>query len=122
MLDRPNEPFTLKYAGSKGPQTAVPKDGKQRLITDLRMQGRVLVNFTWDETASLEARGAASVLKAGLRDRAQQLEVREVEPVGGEENEEVARGGQRLGEGQAEKKEGRKPGAMPKWLKLPGKK
>ncbi|PWY86159.1 hypothetical protein BO70DRAFT_312577 [Aspergillus heteromorphus CBS 117.55] len=123
-----NEKFTITHfpSGTPAPgkriQNVVPDSTQSLLIKDLAMIGRVLVNFTWDETASATARQSRELLKPELRTRAQELKV-EQPPEVIDTSEDVSGpkpGG--AGDGGAGRGEKRKPGSMPKWLKLPGKK
>jgi tether containing UBX domain for GLUT4 len=114
VLDRENEPFQLSYfaQGAKGGATIIPNLEK-RLVKDLRLQGRVLVNFLWSENASIAARTAKFTVKEELREVAQKIEVQEPAPV-----EDAPAPAPLKSQGG---NEGKKRG-VPKWLKLPGKK
>ena len=116
LMDKENEPFSLNFSSAQGPRH-VPKEGNVRLIADLNMAGRVLVNVAWGDGASERAR-EGSVLKAEFQKQAKQIEVKEAEGV--EVEEQVGD----IVEGKGKQKdEGReKKGSMPRWLKLPGKK
>ena len=109
-----DEPFSLRFA-DKGGMRVVPR-GEERLVVGLGMVGRVLVNFYWEDGASARARGGW-VVKEVWRQRAKEIEVREVES--GDLVEESEGKGKEKVEGK-EKEKGK--GGMPKWLKLPGKK
>ncbi|PYI06611.1 UBX domain protein [Aspergillus sclerotiicarbonarius CBS 121057] len=124
-----NEKFTITSslsgaAGSSGPgrniQNIVPDSDKHLLIKDLAMIGRVLVNFTWDPTASPAARQSREVLKSTLQTRAQELKVEQPRDVI-DTSQDVSIP-KPTGTGDGSRGEKRKPGGMPKWLKLPGKK
>ncbi|WEW61275.1 hypothetical protein PRK78_006765 [Emydomyces testavorans] len=132
-LDAPlaKEEFILSFFPnvSHGPiihkgQTIIPDTSDKFLIADLKMTGRVLVNFVWKENAALAARSAgAPILRAELRERASQIKVEEVAAVPVEEGEEDKKSWlKKLGGGSD--KGGKKGGGggVPKWLKLPGKK
>jgi tether containing UBX domain for GLUT4 len=111
-LDRPAEAFQLKHFthGPKGSLTIIP-DSAKRLIQDLKLQGRVLVNFVWSENASFAARTAKFTVKQELRAIAQKIQVEVPEspsPAGEAQNTQI-------GSGQPEKK---KSGGIPKWMKL----
>ena len=114
LLEKENEPFSLNFSSAQGPRS-VPKEGDVRLIGDLGMAGRVLVNLAWETGASGKARG--SVLKSEFQKQAKQIEVKEIgvelEEKG---NETVERKGKEKNEGQERKR------GVPRWLKLPGKK
>ena len=116
LMEIENEPFSLNFSSAQGPRQ-VPKEGNVRLIGDLDMAGRVLVNVAWENGASGRAR-EGSVLKAEFRKQAKQIEVKEVEGVEVEEqvNNTVEGKGKQKDGGQERK------GNMPRWLKLPGKK
>lgn len=116
LMNKENEPFSLNFSSAQGPRH-VPKEGNVRLIGDLDMAGRVLVNVAWEIGASGRAR-QGSVLKAEFQKQAKQIEVKEVEGVEVEEqmNNSVEGKGKQKDEGQERK------GNMPRWLKLPGKK
>ncbi|KAG8525447.1 uncharacterized protein KY384_009091 [Bacidia gigantensis] len=114
-MEREGEPITLRFSSSSGLRSILSgQRGSAKLIGDLGMTGRVLVNVLWDEGASLEAR-AAPVLKEDYREKAQEIEVQRIEGSVEEEGSQPAE----KPSGQEEK--GPKKG-LPKWLKLPGKK
>lgn len=73
MMELSSEPFTLRYMGPKGQQVGLI-DGQERLVADLSFQGRTLVNFTWDENASVKAR-KTPLLKEQWRKQAQAMKV-----------------------------------------------
>ena len=118
LMEKEDEPFSLKFSSARGPRS-VPKAGDVKLIGDLGMVGRVLVNVVWEAGASSEVRGAGSVLKPQFQDQAKQIEVKEIESaeIEEKENESVEGKGKQKDEGARERK-----GGVPKWLKLPGKK
>lgn len=115
------EKFVITSFPSSAPgkkmQNVVPDSDRTLLIKNLGMVGRVLVNFSWDASASPAAReGRASVLKQELRSQAQEHKVEQ--PADIEVPDDKPEGSTaRQGE-----KPARKPGSLPKWLKLPGKK
>lgn len=130
------ENFTLSFfagggpgpLGAKSQKTVIPDSDSASLIRDLGMRGRVLVNFSWDPSASLVARGSGSkLLKPELRNQAQELKVQDV-PAAVEEPEETGKPGAAGGLGAASRGAGegksgaRKTGGVPKWFKMPGKK
>jgi tether containing UBX domain for GLUT4 len=92
------------------------------------MKGRVLLNFSWGENASLRARTpGAQILRPELRKMASEIKVEDVASTATEEQEEDSKswfqklsggdaGGNRRNPGD------KKGGGVPKWLKLPGKK
>ena len=110
-----HEPFELRFSAANGFKT-VPIDSEDdpRLIGQLGMVGRVLVNMIWAGDASIEAR-TSSVLKAKYGQKAQVIEANEVQDVAGERD---------IGNVQGHKatEEKSRKGGVPKWLKLPGKK
>lgn len=116
LMEKENEPFSLNFSSAQGPRS-LPKDGNVRLIGDLGMAGRVLVNVLWEVGASSEVR-ASSVLKPEFQNKAKQIEVKEIESVETVEkaNETVEGKGKQKDEGRERK------GGVPRWLKLPGKK
>ncbi|BCR92006.1 putative UBX domain protein [Aspergillus chevalieri] len=113
-------------AGGLGPgagkklQNVVPDSERSLLIKNLNMVGRVLVSFSWDPSVPSAVRGnKTSLLKPELQGQAQQLKVEQPaavpdEPAGGSRVEGT--------EQRQNEKPARKPGTLPKWLKLPGKK
>lgn len=106
--------------GPKKPQNTVPDSDRSLLIKDLGMVGRVLVSFTWDASVSPSTaqKSKSNLLRPELRSQAQQLKVDQPADVAG--NTAVASSsGQSQ---QSQDKPARKPGSLPKWLKLPGKK
>lgn len=116
LMEKENEPFSLNFSSAHGPRS-VPKEGDVRLIGDLGMAGRVLVNVVWEAGASSEVRGG-SVLKPEFQNKAKEMEVKEIEGVEVEEKVD----GAIEGKGK-QKEEGReRKGGVPRWLKLPGKK
>jgi len=112
-----NEVFLLRNPGVRGKGEVIPDNNLKRLIRDLLLRGRILVIFGWDETkASMQARGAKSVLKPELRAQAQEMKVQDIAAVQDEGKDDpgvkVNLGTGHDKEGQEEKKKG-----MPKWLK-----
>lgn len=115
----PSPGATTPVFGGKKMQNVVPDSDTVYLIKNLLMAGRVLVNFSWDTTASPTARGnRSSVLKSELRSQAQQHKIEQPTDIV-EEPVSAKSGGSSHREGE---KPARKPGSLPKWLKLPGKK
>lgn len=117
LLENENEPFLLNFTAMKGPKV-VPREEAVKLIGELEMTGRVLINFIWDERATVEARGA-KVLKPEFLEKAREIEIKEVEAVEVEDQRDkssLVLGKDRDGEGKGKSK------GIPKWLKLPGKK
>lgn len=116
LMEKESEPFSLNFSSGQGPRS-VPKEGNVRLIGDLGMVGRVLVNVLWEAGASSEVRGG-SVLKPEFQNKAKEIQVKEVE--GTETEEDLAETVEGKGKQKDDSRE-RKAG-MPRWLKLPGKK
>ena len=116
LMKKENEPFSLNFSSAQGPRS-VPNEGNVRLIGDLGMAGRVLVNVVWEAGASSEVRGG-SVLKPEFQNKAKEIEVKEIEGVEVEEKVD----GTVEGKGK-QKDDGReRKGGVPRWLKLPGRK
>ncbi|KAL9614767.1 MAG: hypothetical protein Q9167_000758 [Letrouitia subvulpina] len=115
LLDEESEPFLLTFTSAKGPKT-VPRNSTDKLISDIGMTGKTLVNFQWDQNASLGAR-TSPVLKAKYGQWAKEIEVKEVPEV-----DDLERNGSDVGlkNKTNTEEQKRKPG-VPKWLKLPGK-
>lgn len=113
-------------------KTTIPDSKETYLIRDLRMDGRVLVNFVWDANAALSARSAgAEILRPDLRKSAGQIKVEDVgaRPVEEEEADSKSWLRKMAGGGEGDSGSGGASGAgggsgkkVPKWLKLPGKK
>ncbi|GMG23732.1 hypothetical protein AFCA_005896 [Aspergillus flavus] len=114
---------TFPGGGQSGKKlhNVIPDSDQTLLIKDLGMVGRTLVNFSWDATASQAARQSQrDLLRPELRTQAKELKVEQPADVmdTSEETVQPKSGSDR----QGEKSSGRKPGSLPKWLKLPGKK
>ncbi|GIK03631.1 hypothetical protein Aspvir_007704 [Aspergillus viridinutans] len=110
-------------SGAKKIQSIIPDTDQAFLIKDLGMIGRVLVTFSWDASASPAARSSrASVLKPELRNQARELKVEQPPELMDTSQNTVPPKVGGLGDRDGEKSGGRKPGGIPKWLKLPGKK
>ncbi|MCJ1464346.1 hypothetical protein MMC07_002959 [Pseudocyphellaria aurata] len=117
LLENENEPFLLNFTAMKGPKL-VPTEEAVKLVGGLGMTGKVLVNFIWDERATVEAR-AGKVLKAEFCEKAREIEIKEVEAVEVEDQPDKSSqvlGRDRDGEGKGKGK------GIPKWLKLSGRK
>lgn len=116
LMEEENEPFSLNFSSAQGPRS-VPKEGNARLIGDLGMAGRVLVNVAWEAGADSNVR-RGNVLKPEFQEKAKQIQVKEIADVEVEEivNETVDGKGKQKDEGRDRK------GVVPRWLKLPGKK
>ena len=98
LMENESEPFFLKFMSAKG-QTVVPKGSTAKLISDLGMTGRLMVNFLWENGATPEAR-SGNIIKAKFRDVAQEIEVKEVESGTVEDKPNLGWG--RLGEGKSQ--------------------
>ncbi|KAI9670363.1 MAG: hypothetical protein M1817_004406 [Caeruleum heppii] len=124
-LENPQTAFFLTYVSPKGPK-AVPKDGQthvqKRLIGDLGFTGRMLLNFTWDQSAGTSA-SPGPVLKREYAAKATEIQVQDVqalEGTTGNTQDTTIRE-----EGKGDRKSGSVGGGkrgVPKWLKLPGRK
>jgi tether containing UBX domain for GLUT4 len=112
-----DQPFKLVWT-NKGPQP-VPRDEKKKLIKDLGFEGRMLLNFVWDDGASGSARKAPT-LKSHYVESAKELSVPEPPPAPKEEDENPTndKGKGKHGDGSG----GGKPKGIPKWFKGLGKK
>ncbi len=74
-----SEAFLLRNPGIRGKNEFIPDDRSKRLIKDLRLTGRVLLTFVWDEEkASVQARSAKAILKEELQKNAQEMPVHDV--------------------------------------------
>lgn len=105
-------------AGSPSQRT-IPDSSDQLLIRDLRMMGRVLVNFSWE--TDTPGNGRVNILKPELRAVAGQIEVREPEAIAVNEGDpQNSKGYDQLKSTSKSSSSGIKK--IPKWLKLPGKK
>jgi len=115
-----NEDFSLTvHTASRSQHTsAIPSSDKKRLIKDIGLTGRVLVNFSWAENApSFVHERRSETLRPDLRSQAQQLKV-EQPPEPNEEKTVPSQPGPSSAQGDAKPSGARKSGAMPKWLKL----
>ena len=111
LMEKEDEPFSLNFSSVRGPMS-LPKEGNLKLISDLGMTGRMLVNVAWDSGASTAIRGR-NVLKPEFQMKAKQIEVKENEGVEMEEQrEKLEDKGKRRDEGRDRK------GSAPRWLKL----
>lgn len=114
---------------NKKGQSVIPDVAEKLLIRDLRMSGRVLVNFSWADDVSSRAKSASTrvqILRPELRQVASQIKVQEVAaalPARDEKGNKSLL--QRLGGGDGDQGRAdarKRGGGVPKWLKLPGKK
>jgi tether containing UBX domain for GLUT4 len=112
-----DQPFKLVWT-SKGPQT-IPRDEKKRLIKDLGFEGRMLINFVWDDAASEGARKAPT-LKPQYVESAKEVHVPEPPPAPKEDDEKPV---DNKGKGkETEGSGGAKPKGLPKWMQKLSKK
>ncbi|KAL9037028.1 MAG: hypothetical protein Q9214_005877 [Letrouitia sp. 1 TL-2023] len=114
LLDKETEPFLLSFTSAKGPKT-VPCNSTDKLISDIGMTGKTLVNFQWDQNASLGAK-TSPVLKDKYNQRAKEIEVKELPEA---DEPERIRSNVGLSNKTNTGEQKRKPG-VPKWLKLSG--
>ncbi|KAH8815372.1 GLUT4 regulating protein TUG-domain-containing protein [Xylogone sp. PMI_703] len=112
-----DEPFKLVWSNAGGPQQ-VPRSDERKLIKDLGFEGRMLINFHWEDGASAEAR-KAPVLKSQFSQNAKELVVPTVPTVETEEEKPAAP----VNQSKGKETDGTKPKlGMPKWFKGIGKK
>ncbi|KAI9714492.1 MAG: hypothetical protein M1820_000453 [Bogoriella megaspora] len=111
MIVHADQPFQLKYMDAKARQSVL-SEGEQKLIRDLRLQNRTLVNFVWADGAAPATRSGPS-LKEEYREKAQVLKVdnafgseENAQPSGsqGESSAEAAKPEQKKGKGNFEAK------------------
>ncbi|KAI4158092.1 MAG: hypothetical protein LQ342_007766 [Letrouitia transgressa] len=114
LLDKETEPFLLSFSSAKGPKT-VPCNSTDKLISDIGMTGKTLVNFQWDQNASFGAK-TSPVLQNKYGQRAKEIEVKEIPEVDEPERDKPNVG---LSNKTNTGEQKRKPG-VPKWLKLSG--
>ena len=111
-----DQPFKLVWS-NRGPQM-VPKDeknSKKKLIKDLGLEGRVVVNLVWEDGASESARKAPT-LKQEYAEKAQQVTIPEVAAV--EARDENPPSTVDKGKGKENSDDGAGKGkGLPKWLK-----
>ncbi|KAM5449433.1 hypothetical protein MaudCBS49596_004914 [Microsporum audouinii] len=125
-LDAPlvDQKFSLFYfpavtIGASHVQVQLPESEDKTLIRGLKMSGRVLVNFVWEQNAALSARSAGgSVLRPELRQAAGKLQVNDIT----EDNDKVEDKSHVKKMQPSSSDASKKKGGIPKWLKLPGKK
>ncbi|KIW42642.1 uncharacterized protein PV06_06171 [Exophiala oligosperma] len=112
-----SEPFILRNPGIRGKNELIPDDSSKKLISDLLLRGRVLVNFGWDDNkASVEARSTKSVLREELQSQAQELRVLDIPGVVDDDRDP----GTKVNVGKKDTKSeegGGSKAKMPKWLK-----
>lgn len=111
-----SEPFMLKNLGIRGKNELIPDDSSKKLIRDLQVKGRVLVNFGWDDSkASVEARSTKAVLREELQSQAQELKVEDISGVVEDDKDPGMK--VNLGKKDTKSDEGGSKSKMPKWLK-----
>jgi tether containing UBX domain for GLUT4 len=117
--------FVNATLGRPGHSKAIP-ESDQRLIKDLGLAGRVLVNFTWaDATSEIAQQRRTDLLRPELLDQAREMKVEQPPEIAEEPAAEASSSMavDSSGSGGTTKSSGlRKNGGVPKWLKLPGKK
>ncbi|RFU35164.1 hypothetical protein B7463_g1144, partial [Scytalidium lignicola] len=112
-----DQPFKLVWSRPGGPQQ-VPRNDEKKLITGLGFEGRMLVNFHWEDSAS-EAARKGPVLKPQFSQNAKELVVPAIPTVEMEEEKPPAP----VDKGKGKETEGGKPRVgIPKWFKGIGKK
>ncbi|KAI4186928.1 MAG: hypothetical protein L6R41_003158 [Letrouitia leprolyta] len=105
-LRNENEPFLLSFISAKGNRT-IPPNGNERLVLDLGMAGRTLINFSWDEGASIETR-TKPILKEHLQAQARDIEIPKIPEIDApEEPINKVNTGKRSGNGQGGGKGGK---------------
>lgn len=121
------EKFTLNVFSSptavrSAHANKIPESDQSLLIKDLGLAGRVLVNFSWTDISTTTER-RSNLLRPELRSQAQELKVEQPPELVEEPSGSASAKTEPSGAHDGGKPGGaRKPGAMPKWLKLPGKK
>lgn len=114
------EQFVLRNPGVRDKDGGLIKDNDKKLILNLGLKARVLVVFSWDESASPLARATKVVLREDLRQQAKEYVAPTLPDAidGPEEKGKVVDiGGAKKDDGGGSAK-----GKMPKWLKGLGKK
>lgn len=116
LIAAEDQPFKLVWNG-KGPQT-VPRDKKsseKKLIKDLGLEGRVVINLVWEDGASESARKAPT-LKQKYADKAREVAVPEVPEVEAKAEDVTPTVDKGKGKENSEDSGGKGKG-IPKWLK-----
>ncbi|KAL9031840.1 MAG: hypothetical protein Q9196_000154 [Gyalolechia fulgens] len=105
-LRNENEPFLLSYTSAKGSRT-IPQSSTEKLVSDLGMAGKTLLNVSWDEGASVETR-TKPILKEHLEAQARDIEIPVIPEIDApEEPVEKLNTGRRIGNGQSTGKSGK---------------
>ena len=99
LLETPTEDFSLNFRADEGVKQ-VPRNSKQKLIKDLGIRGRMMLNFVWNESVDVTDRALKGKLKPEYMVQAKEHEIKEVEgmEVKGEG------GGESAGSGPAKQK------------------
>lgn len=124
LLRNENAPFLLNYTSAKGPKEIpkyaismetndVRKENTQRLILDLGLVGRTVVNFIWEAEASLEAR-RHPVLKPEYANSAKEIQVQAIQ---GQDDEETVPAPSSSKPQSNAKTSGADRKGMPAWMK-----
>lgn len=114
LMQQPAEPFMLAFRTRSGPKV-LRQGSHECLIGDLGMTGRMLVTFSWEQSANADTR-MSPTLKEEYRLKAQPMQVQQPEHA---VSEDVLRS---TPNDIAESAKGKRREGVPKWLKLPGKK
>ncbi|CAG8065152.1 unnamed protein product [Penicillium olsonii] len=110
--------LTVHIASRSQHASEISSSDQKLLIKDIKLVGRVLINFSWaDNAAPFVHERRSETLRPELRSQAQQLKV-EQPPEPKEEEVVPSQPGPSSASGDAKPSSARKPGAMPKWLKL----
>lgn len=117
LMRHPQEPISLTFRTEKGRQI-IPEDSSVRLIQGLGLIGRVLIDVSWGEDASMEAR-QGSALKEEFRAKAQEIQVPQIQGV--DVVEEEGKGNAPSDVKGKGKENTERKGGMPKWFKGIGK-
>lgn len=119
LMRNPGEPISLTFRADKGRQSIPMGSGSDvKLIQDLGLMGRVLVDVGWGDGASLTARQEPT-LREEFRAKAQEIRVPQiggVDDVVKKEEEDSKEAAAPSPDGKGKAKE-RKSGGMPKWFK-----
>ncbi|CAL5873804.1 uncharacterized protein PFLUO_LOCUS8087 [Penicillium psychrofluorescens] len=114
----------LNPGASRASIKAISDSSQVLLIKDLGLAGRVLVNFSWaDSAASFVHQRRDDLLRPELRSQAREMKVEQPPEVVDEPSSSAAQDSAPSSAHDGSKSGGaRKTGGVPKWLKLPGKK
>jgi tether containing UBX domain for GLUT4 len=108
------EPFEVAFAGPKGKMILLARNN-QKLIGQVGLEGKVLVQVRWAEGASSDAKKGPSLRKevAGL---GREMEVAKVPEINDAEEEKATPGKANLAPAKTDAKE--KGKGIPKWFKM----